>query len=301
MTTAMVLSAGFGTRLHPLTEELAKPLMPVGDRPMIAHAVDTLVRGGVRQIVVNTHHRAADFDRPIAALDAVVQVVHEPEILGTAGGVANAAAALGVSDVVVWNGDILAPDLDVAALIERRASRGAGALWVVRPLPRGEGTVGLDGAGNIVRLRGERFGSEEAGGDFLGIQVMSDSFRAALPARGCLVADVALPLLRRGETIGAFAFEGEWDDIGTPASFLRANLRWLARNGLTAFSAADARVDARVRLERTVVGAGAAVLGDGAVRESVIFPGAELRAPAERAIVGRLAVVAVAEGMADGS
>src|SRR5207244_2363614 len=182
---------------------------------MLAHVVEALARGGVQNVVVNTHHRADDFARWIGSLMLEIQVVHEPEILGTAGGVANAATALGEGDVIVWNGDILAPDLDVGALAERRASLGVDALWVVAPAARGEGTVGLDEGGRIVRLRGETFGAEASGGEFLGVQAMSASFRATLPRSGCLVGDVALPLLRRGGSIASWSFAGSWDDVGT--------------------------------------------------------------------------------------
>jgi mannose-1-phosphate guanylyltransferase len=294
MTSAMVLSAGFGTRLRPLTDELAKPLMPVGDRTMLAHAVETLRRGGIRDVVLNTHHRAADFDGRIRELGGNVQVVHESEILGTAGGVANASAELGAGDVVVWNGDILAPDLDVAALIERRAATGSDTLWVVAPRPSGEGTVGLDAGGRVVRLRGERFGSEASGGDFLGIQAMGPALRATLPVRGCLVASVALPLLRRGGAIGSFVFEGFWEDVGTPEALLRANARWLERQGLASYVAPGAHIDAGVRLERSIVGTGGVVRGSGVVRDSVVFPSAELLAPAARTLAGQKASVTVA-------
>jgi mannose-1-phosphate guanylyltransferase len=293
MTAAMVLCAGFGTRLRPLSDELAKPLMPVGDRPMLAHVVETLGRGGVRKLVINTHHRSDDFDSGINNIHASIQVLHESEILGTAGGVANASDALGDSDVVVWNGDILAPDLDVAALIERRRAIAASTLWVVEPRASGEGTVGLDARGHVVRLRGERFGSEASGGDFLGIQAMSAEFRATLPHKGCLVADVALPWLRSGGMIGSFAFGGAWDDVGTPDMLLRANLRWLERKGVASFRADGASLEAGARLERSIVGAGGLVRGAGLVRDCVVFLGGELHAPASRTIAGRKASVTV--------
>jgi len=293
MTTAMVLCAGYGTRLRPLTDELAKPLMPVGDRPVLGHVIEMLAGAGVGRVVVNTHHRALDFDRQVEALSPNVQVVHEPRILGTAGGVSNAASALAAGDVIVWNGDILAPGLDVAAVIESRPLSGAEAIWVVAPLPSGSGAVGLNVEGDLVRLRGERFGQEASGGDFVGIQVMSAELRAKLPHEGCLVTDVALPLLRRGGRIGSFSFRGDWDDVGTPEALLRANFRWLDRRGLAAWCAADARLEGDVRLERSLVGAGSVIRGDGVVRESVVFPGAELRAPNERAIAARRATLVV--------
>jgi mannose-1-phosphate guanylyltransferase len=193
----------------------------------------------------------------------------------------------------VWNGDILAPDLDVAAILERRLATGVGAVWVVAPRAAGEGTVGLDRSGHVVRLRGERFGSESSGGDFLGIQAMGGALRAGLPAKGCLVADVALPILRGGATIGSFAFEGSWEDVGTPEALLRANMRWLDRHGLASYRASDAPIGPGVRLERSIVGAGAVVTGAGVVRETVVFPGASLSAPAERTIAGRTTAVRV--------
>src|SRR6185503_7901029 len=111
MTAAIVLCSGLGTRLRPLTDELAKPLMPVGDRPVLAHIAAALARAGAGSIVANTHHRADDFACKIEHLNVKVHFIYEPNILGTAGGVANAAGALGDGSVVVWNGDILAPEL----------------------------------------------------------------------------------------------------------------------------------------------------------------------------------------------
>lgn len=294
MTAAIVLSAGFGTRLGPLTDELAKALMPVGDRPVLAHIAEALGRGGAARIVANTHHRAHDFQREIGGMDREVHFLHEPSILGTAGGVANAASALGDGAIVIWNGDILAPELDVGSIIAEwdRASRDA--LWIVAPGPPGTGTVGLDDEGYVVRLRGERFGSETSGGEFLGIQMMSPELRRTLPRQGCLVADVALPWLRRGGRVASFLYRGIWDDIGQPASLLRANLRWLERGGLGAWSAPGATVEAGTVLERSVVGEGAVVTGVGAVRECVVFPGARLTAPASRRLVAVQTSLAVA-------
>jgi len=296
MTAAMVLSAGLGTRLAPLTDELAKPLMPVGDRPALGHIAAALGRAGIATIVANTHHRPGDFLREIKRWKPEVHLVHEPVILGTAGGVAHATAALGPGAVVVWNGDILAPALDVASLVARHREASAGAMWVVQPAAAGEGTVGLDDEGRVVRLRGERFGLETSGGDFLGVQVMGPELRRTLPGTGCLVADVALPLLRHGGRIDTFLYRGEWDDIGQPASLLRANLRWLEARGLEAWSAAGTTVEARARLERSLVGEGAAVTGAGVVRECVVFPGARLDAPASRLLAGARAILAVDDG-----
>jgi mannose-1-phosphate guanylyltransferase len=294
MISAIVLSAGFGTRLLPLTRHVPKPLMPVGDRRIIEHVVEALRQPPIDRIVANLHHMAIDFEREIRRLGIDIEVVREPEILGTAGGVANAGTVLGAGPIVVWNGDILAPDLDVRGLVDHFAKAEAHALWVVEPTDLGRGTVGLDERGNVVRLRGEVFGREAQGAEYLGIQMMSPDLRSTLPREGCLVADVALPMLRRGGKIATFAHQRPWEDIGQPGSLLRANLRWLEQRGLSSWSAADAEVDPGVRLERAIVGSGAKVRGTGVVSESIVFPGAELDAPVERTLVAPGCSLAVA-------
>ena len=101
----MILCAGLGTRLRPLTDWCAKPLVPIGDRPALAHILDRLV--GTRA-VVNAHHRAADIEAFARARSRDLLVSVEPDLLGTAGGIAHASPLLGSGDILVWNGDILA-------------------------------------------------------------------------------------------------------------------------------------------------------------------------------------------------
>ena len=160
VASAMILAAGYGTRLRPLTDELPKPLMPVGDAPAIAHVARAL-SGVANSLVVNTHHRADAFDGLVLPLPHVA--LHETEILGTAGGVARARAAFDGAEVVVWNGDIVA-DVDARALVDRLRATGALAAWVVAPRPCGQGTVGLSRDGFVVRVRSVVVGEEASGG-----------------------------------------------------------------------------------------------------------------------------------------
>src|SRR5262245_51290867 len=103
MTAAMILGAGLGKRLRPLTDELPKPLVPVGDRPIVAHVLERLRAGGIERAVLNTHHLPERFESVLGALPLPLDLVHEPELYGTAGGVANAAPLLGPGTIVVWN------------------------------------------------------------------------------------------------------------------------------------------------------------------------------------------------------
>jgi mannose-1-phosphate guanylyltransferase len=289
---AMILSAGLGTRLRPLTEELPKPLMWLGDRPVVAHIAGVLAGAGVRAAVLNTHHLGEAF-RPevLASLPLALEVIYEPEILGTAGGVKNAERALGPGDVVVWNGDIVAA-IDVGAAVASHRKGGALATLVVAPRAAGEGTVGLGEGGEVVRLRGERFGIEVSGGDFVGVQVIGEALRRALPRQGCLVGDGYLPALRSGGRIGSVRLAQEWSDIGTAAAYLDANARWLKATNRSAYQGLGATVAQGVDVSGSVIGAGAVVEGEGALRGCVVWPGARARAPLERAVVtagGRVA------------
>lgn len=276
----MILAAGLGTRLRPLTDRLAKPLVPIGDRPAIAHVVDRLRAVGVSRIVVNTHHHAAQL-RAFVDPQPDLSLSEEPDLLGTAGGVGRAGSLLGDGDVLVWNADILA-DVDVEALVAAHASA---ATLVVQPLPAGQGSVGLDASGRIVRLRAERFGDETSGGQFPGVYVLGEELRARLPERGGIIEDVLIPALARGTTLRAFPFAGAWRDIGTIDSYLDANVAWLQRRGATSWVGPGAQVVEGVFLESAVVGPGASVLGHGPVIRTVVWPGARAHAPLEGAIV----------------
>ncbi len=287
MTAAMVLCAGLGTRLRPLTLELPKPLVPIGDRPLLGHILERLRRLGVDRAIVNTHHIHDAFHRYVDGLGSKVQLIHEPEIRGTAGGVRGALDQLGPPPILVWNGDILAPP--PLGLLSTAAHQ-AGMCLAVAPLPEGRGTVGVDGTGRVVRLRGERFGVESAGADYVGIAALGAGVLPLLPQTGCLIGDVALPLLRRGEPIQTVPIDGPWTDLGSLESYAAANLSWLGPDR-EAYAARDARIASGVRLDRSIIGSGVVVEGDGRVTRCIAWPGAKVRAPLSDAIVtsaGRL-------------
>jgi len=280
--SAIVLCAGLGTRLRPLTDELPKPLVPVGDRSILEHALCRLRAAGVDELSINVHHLSQQFARVVANFPAKVQVVAEAEIRGTAGGVAGARAHLSSSRALVWNGDVLVePPIEQLLLRCEPESFCFG----VAPRARGEGTVGLDAEGNVVRLRGERFGEEQRGGDYVGVLALGAEALAALPDRGCLFGDAVLPLLRRGGQVRSVAVTSPWTDAGEPRSLLEANLDWLATRGLESFVGLGAELGPEVELRRALIGAGARVDGRGYLERCVVCPGATAVAPLSDAIV----------------
>jgi mannose-1-phosphate guanylyltransferase len=283
----MILCAGLGSRLRPLSSWCTKALVPVGDRPALAHVLDKLAAAGLEQHVVNVHWRAPDLVA-FAASRGGVQLSDEPELLGTAGGVEHAAGLLGQGDVLVHNGDILV-DLDIAALLAAHAaaSQGILATLAVRVVGgAGASNVGLDAAGEIVRLRRETVREGEvAGAEFSAVHVVGAELRSTLPKSGCLVGDVYLPALRKGARLAAFRFEGAFTDIGSLASYHAANLAWLRQTARTSWQHPSSTVAAGVTLDASIVGEGAVVEGSGAIVRSVIWPGARATAPLVDAIV----------------
>ena len=278
----MILAAGLGTRMRPLSAWRAKPLAFVGDRPALEHVLQAVRRAGVTRVVVNAHHRAEDVHAFAAGQSAELRVSEETELLGTAGGVHHARALLGDGDVLVWNGDILA-DVDAHALV--RAHRSLATL-VGRPGARGSGNVGLADDGRVVRLRAETTApGETRGGEFLGIHVLGQVLRRELPARGCLVGDVLLPALRRGARVDAFVTDASFSDIGTLGAYLGANLAWLAARSVRSFVAPGAQVADGVELDRAIVLEGARVSGRGTLSRVVVWPGAACAAPLANAVV----------------
>jgi mannose-1-phosphate guanylyltransferase len=282
----MVLAAGLGSRLRPLTDITPKPLVPVGDRPALAHLLDRLASAGAGSVVVNAHHGLAQMRRFVDGRPGVT-LSSEAELLGTAGGVSFARAHLGAGDVLVWNADILV-DLDPRQLAADHALAsardGADATLVVQRREPGQGSVGLDDAGKIVRLRAERTADEVHGGEFLGVHVIGVGLRRRLPERGCLVGDVYIPAMLGGAKLGAWIWPGGFFDIGSVQSYLAANLAWLSARGEGAWVAPGARVSAGATLKETLVGPGGAVLGDGLVERCVVWPGASIAAPVSGAV-----------------
>lgn len=275
----MILCAGFGERLRPLTLELPKPLVPVGDRAVLAHICAALASAGYPAALANTHWMHSKFLSIIENLEIDLTLVHEADIRGVAGGVGSARALL-AAPVVAWNGDILIDDPPIAELVARVAQTG-GICLAVAP-SAGSGTVGLDEHGRLVRVRGQSFGTEARRGDYVGLFALGARTLEALPLQGDLFADYCLPLLRRGGVVDTVSVASGWREVGSIGGYLDANAHWLshhANHDERSFVHPSANVAPGVRLIASVVGANARIDGAGTVERSVIWPGAATVAP----------------------
>ena len=290
----MLVAAGFGTRLDPLTRELPKPALPVANRPIAWFACDHLARSGFHDIVANTHHLAAELR---AALESncppgvQLRFVHEPVILGTGGGVRHAWRPLPGEDFVVVNAKLLfAPDLQRA--LAAHHERDAIATMVLRRLPPGSSFTGveIDAEGFVVRIGGKPARSTRAAQAtrlmYTGIQILNERAWRELPASGDIIAGSYLPWIERGERVCAVVDDRPWVDIGvTGQHYLEANLA-LANGQLTwpgitpaegaVILAPEASVGARARLQQACIGSGATIAAGVRVERAVVWPGARV-------------------------
>jgi mannose-1-phosphate guanylyltransferase len=310
----VVLCAGLGTRLRPLTGQLPKPAVPVCNVPLIRHALGLLAGAGIGRAVVNVHHHpeamAATARAAAAELGLALEVSSEPIIAGTGGALRQARALLaGAEAVVVLNGDVLFA-ADLHALLCAHRATGALATMALLPMPPGAGyaSVEIDGGGRVRRIAGHHGPGGEAlsAWHFPGLHVVSPELVARVPERPfeCdLHRDLYPPLMARGLVRGLVT-HGAWSDLGTPAGYLAANLDVaagridLARFGLPPARrlAASARIDAAATVgEDAVIGEGCVVPAGARVERAVLWAGTRLRA-GERVVgavaAGELRVVA---------
>jgi mannose-1-phosphate guanylyltransferase len=293
MTSALILAAGFGTRLRPLTLELPKPVVPVGDRPLLAHIAAACRAAGISTLVANAHHEHDKISSVIKQLSLSIDVSVEVEILGTAGGVAGARGRFEPGAVLVWNGDILT-QAPVPTLLELAGAHDAQVL-AVSPRRAGEGTIGMDDEGNVVRLRGRVFGRETQAGDYVGVMALGPRVVAELPEQGCLMADVALPSLAAGRKVLTVPSSAPWTDLGDLGQYVLANFAWLDSHVAArpqssilnpqSWTAPGVTTPSGITLERCLVGSGASLGGSGHLREVIAWPGAPVVAPLSRAVV----------------
>jgi len=223
---AMILAAGFGTRLRPVTYTLPKPIVPLVGRPLIGWAVESLLAAGIRDFVVNLHHLPEPIQRYLVErYDGIAhfEFSYEPEILGTGGGVRKVRNLLERDpEFFLVNGDTIQfPPYD--ALRAARNDRDALAALTLRHPPQGDRFTPVyfdDG-----RITGFGSGTGEAL-MFSGTHLISKRIFGYLPDKDFsgIVDEVYQPLIDSGrERIAGVVDDGLWFDIGTPQRYRSAS------------------------------------------------------------------------------
>ena len=150
---AMVLCAGFGTRLGEITREIPKPMLPLNGKPMLAYILANLKRHGFDEIVINLHFKPEmirDFFKDGSSMGMRLTYSHEPELLGTAGGLKKVETFFsGESAFLVHYGDIVT-DQDFAAMWRFHQERGASATLLLHQRKGSNSVVTLDNENRII-------------------------------------------------------------------------------------------------------------------------------------------------------
>jgi NDP-sugar pyrophosphorylase family protein len=223
---AMILAAGYGTRLRPVTYTMPKPIVPLAGRPLIGWAVEALLAAGISDFVVNLHHLPEPIERYLTdhyAGRAQFEFSFEPEILGTGGGVRKVGALLkNDSEFFLVNGDTVQfPPYD--ALRAARASRDALAALTLRHPPQGDRFTPVYFDDDAITGFGHGTGEALM---FSGTHLISNRIFDYLPDKDFsgIVDEVYQPLIDSGrERIAGVVDDGLWFDIGTPQRYRTAS------------------------------------------------------------------------------
>jgi len=245
---ALVLAAGLGTRLKPLTDRWPKPAVPLLGQPLLRYTLAVLARAGVTDVGLNTHH-LPDVMAQVAREEAArfgmqLTLSHEPIIQGTAGGIRGLRRLVEDEDVfLVWNGDALfTPEL-LPLIAEHRARRAVATL-VLLPMPEGASyaTVDIDKEGRVRRIAGRGPGGENlVPWHFSGVHLLSPAVFLAMAEAGPLDInrDVYPRLLAQGAVVRGAAVRAAWSDVGTPSRYLEAQRALLDGDVPDVFGAAS--------------------------------------------------------------
>jgi NDP-sugar pyrophosphorylase family protein len=231
----MVLAAGQGVRLRPVTERKPKALVPVAGRPMIEYALLLLRHYGIQEIVINLHHLGDQIEEYLGdgtKLGLRISYSREPELLDTGGGMLKAKGFLQNGTFLAINTDALI-DLNLAAVIDFHRKRQAVGTLVLRPDAEADryGSMEIDSEGRIHRFLNSRIDIQQAAPTrklmFTGVQILEAKVFEYMEAHGdgqkfSTTKQTYPEMLVAGEPLYGFCFEGFWQDLGTPERIAQA-------------------------------------------------------------------------------
>ncbi len=267
---AMILAAGLGTRLEPLTSYKPKALVPVGNEPIIDRTIRYLKSHGIGEIVVNAHHHHEQIvehlngGRPFGIK---IDVRVEPEILGTGGGVKNTEDFWDTEPFFVINSDILT-DIDLGKAYEKHRKNGNLATLVLHKY-EAFNQIRIDRDSNIVNIASKNLPNGLA---FTGIHIIEPKLLDSIK-KGSFsnIIDCYRKLIRQGKPIRAYLVTGHyWRDIGTVENYFLANKEILKENRFLLGS--GCRIPSSAKLENwAIIGENASLAQGVEIRRSILW------------------------------
>ncbi len=289
----MLLAAGRGERMEPLSSVVAKPALEVAGRPLLASALRALVEAGCSPLVANLHRHPDQVRRAVGRIHGSAVFSSEPELLGSAGGIGAARPLFSAGPVLVGNADVWA-DLDLTPLLGEAAGDEVVMGLVPHPDRRRWSAVQLDRAGRVTAI--DRAGAAR-GYLFSGFQLLGPEVVAGLPSHRADMGPVWRRLMAAGRLRGV-VLAGTWREAGDPEAYRRL-VNDVVRDSPWVDDGAD--VEATATVTASAVGRGCAVGSGAVVDASVLTAGATVgpHATVRRCVLAAVTVAAdtVLEGM----
>ncbi len=275
----MILAAGYGARLWPLTADRTKPALPVLGKPLVGYVAEYLASQGITDVTVNLHHRPESVRGALgdgSQFGVKLSYVHEPVILGTSGALDNARDLLEGDTFVVVNGKLIT-DIDIKTALEVHRRREALATLVLRKNPKYERFSIVETHDGLVTRFGGMPAPSVADSNaepplmFTGIQILESRIFDYIP-RGIFshsTTEVYPQAIARGERIAAHVAEGMWYELSTLQRYLDISLALLNQRGRDVHTGRNPSLDPQAEVHRTIlwdnvtVENGARVLCDG--------------------------------------
>jgi NDP-sugar pyrophosphorylase family protein len=313
----MILAAGYGTRLWPLTVDRTKPAIPFLGRPLVGYVAEYLASYGIREIAVNLHHQPESVREALgdgSRFGTQLHYVEEPQILGTSGALDNAREFLEGDTFIVVNGKIVT-DINLAAAIETHRRTEALATLVLRPNPMRErfsvvnteagfvtgfggmprplasdnagGKSGgekseamLEGEGSPLTLESTIVKRDDAPLMFTGIQILEPRVFEYIPRNifSHSTTDVYPQAIVRGERLAAHVAEGSWYELSTIGRYLEISLAMLEREGRDVWMGESSSVSTGAQVRESVLWDNVTVEAGARVRRVVLGDGVTIRA-----------------------
>jgi len=258
---AMILSAGYGTRLWPLTEDRTKPAIPILGKPLVGYVAEYLARYGCKEIVVNLHHQPDSVKRALgdgSAFGVKLDYVYEPIILGTSGAIDNARSLLENETFVVINGKIIT-DIDLSAALEtHRRTRAIATLVLLPNVSREKFSIVNTSDGYVVSFGGMPQVEDESIKPplmFTGIQILEPRIFDYVPPGvfSHSTTDVYPQAIAAGERVAAHVAMGRWLELSTLQRYLDISLLLLRESGQTISAGSGCKISESASVEHAVL------------------------------------------------
>ena len=285
---AMILAAGFGTRLFPLTIDRTKPAIPFLGKPLVGYVAEYVARFGFNEIVVNLHHQPdsvrqalGDGGRFGVRIDYTVE---EPNILGTAGALDNARHLLEDDTFLIVNGKIIT-DIDIAAALDTHKRTGAIATMILKPNTKRERFTIVETDGDFVTGFGSMAAplTEDEIRDteseivtplmFTGIHILEPKVFEYIP-RGVysdIVPTFYNPAIAKGEKIAAHVTDANWFELSTIPRYLDISLAMM--NGSEVFKGVNCRIAEGAAVKDSVIWDNVTVSRDAHLYRTIVADG----------------------------